>query len=154
VLVVVVLVVAIGASAFAYWSAAGAGAGSGSTASAAPVTLSPGAVVADLRPGGAGDVVLTVTNPNAFDAELTSLALDVTQGDDGFGVDAAHLDCALTVLAYTTQTNGDAGWLVPAASGGDAGTLSITLPSALAMSDDAARGCQGATLTVYLTAGA
>jgi hypothetical protein len=147
------LMAVVGASAFAYWSAEGTGNGSGSTATSVAVTLSPGVAAADLRPGGEGNVVLQVTNPNPYVAEIGSLALDVTRGDGGFAVDAAHLDCAFTALDYTTQTNGGAGWTVPQASGGDDGTLSVTLSDALAMSDDAANACQGATLTVYLMVG-
>lgn len=153
VLVPSVLVATVGASAFAYWSAGGAGNGNGSTAATVAVTLSPGVATPDLRPGGEGNVVLLVSNPNSSVAQIGSLTLDVTQGDGGFAVDAGHLDCVLTTLDYTTQTNGAAGWTVPAASGGDDGTLAITLPDALAMSGDAADACQGAALTVYLTAG-
>lgn len=148
-----VLVAVTGASAFGYWAAGGAGAGHGSTASSVAVTLSPGVASADLRPGGVGDVVLRVTNPNSYVADLGSLALDVTQGDGGYAVDAAHLDCPLVALGYTTQTNSGAGWTVPAASGADDGTLSVTLSDALEMSADAANACQGATFTVHLTAG-
>lgn len=148
-----VLLAFVGASAFAYWSADGAGSGNGSTAPAVAVMLSPSVATADLRPGGAGDVVVQVTNPNSTVAQIGSLALDVTQGEGGFAVDAGHLGCALTALGYSTQANGGAGWTVPAASGGDGGTLSITLSDAVMMDDDAANACQGATLTVYLTAG-
>jgi hypothetical protein len=148
-----VLVALVGSSAFAYWSAEGAGAGSGSTASSVAVTLSPGVAAADLRPGGVGDVVLQVSNPSSYVAEIGSLALDVSRGDGGYAVDPAHIGCALTVLGYTTQTNGGAGWTVPAASGGDDGTLPIILADALDMSEEAANTCQGATLTVYLKAG-
>lgn len=153
VLVAGVLVAAVGASAFAYWSADGAGKGNGSTGATVAVTLSPGVAAPDLRPGGEGNVVLLVTNPNSTVAQFGSLTLDATQGDEGYAVDAAHSDCGLTALDYTTQTNGGAGWAVPAASGGDDGTLAVTLSDALAMSGDAADACQGAALTVYLTAG-
>lgn len=148
-----VLVASIGVSAFAYWSAEGTGSGNGTTASTVAVTLSPGSAAPDLRPGGSGDVVLQVSNPNSSVAEIGSLALDVTQGDGGYAVDAAHLGCALAVVDFTTQTNGGAGWVVPAASGGEDGSLAIVLADALEMSAAAANDCQGATLTVYLTAG-
>lgn len=153
VLVPSVLVAAVGASAFAYWSAGGAGNGHGSTAATVAVTLSPGIATPDLRPGGEGNVVLLVSNPNSSVAQIGSLALDVTQGDEGYAVDAAHSGCGLMALDYTTQTNGGAGWAVPPASGGDDGTLAVTLPDALAMTADAADACQGAALTVYLKVG-
>lgn len=149
-----VLVPLIGVSAFAYWSAEGTGSGNGTTASTVAMTLSPGSAAPDLRPGGLGDVVLQVSNPNSSVAKIGSLALDSTRGDGGYAVDAAHVGCALTVVDFTTQTNGGAGWVIPAASGGENGTLSITLTDSLEMSAGAANDCQGATLAVYLTAGA
>ena len=145
------LVAVVGGSAFAYWSASGAGSGAGSTATVVAVTLSPGIAAPDLRPDGRADVVLTVTNTNGSSADIGSLVLDVAQGDVGFGVDAAHAGCNLTVLDYTTQTNADAGWTVPARTGAVDGTLAVTLPDAIGMSDEAADACQGADLTVYLT---
>jgi hypothetical protein len=150
----VLAVVLAAGSAFAFWSANGAGDGSGSTATVTAVTLSPGVAAADLRPGGVGAVVLRVTNPNDAAADVGSLALDVSQGDDGFAVDAAHAGCGLEELTYTTQTNAGAGWTIPARVGGEDGTLSITLPDAIAMSGDAANACQGANLTIYLVVGA
>lgn len=141
----------VGASALAFWSANGAGSGNGSSGSTAAVTLSPGVAAADLRPGGKGDVVLQVTNPNSSAAEIGSLALDVSQGDAGYAVDAVHTGCAFAVLDYTSQTNGGAGWTVPAGSGDDDGTLAITLSDAVEMDEDATDACQGAGLTVYLT---
>ena len=57
----------------------------------------------------------------------------------------------MSALGFTTQTDG---WVVAARSGGVDGTLSVTLPNALAMAPNAASACQGATFTVYLVAGA
>jgi hypothetical protein len=92
-------------------------------------------------------VVLTVTNPNAGEVRVGSLALDLSQGTGGFGVDGGHAGCGLTSLSFATQTNGGAGWTVPAS-----GTLPVTLTNALSMGTGAANACQGATFSVYLKA--
>jgi hypothetical protein len=137
----------------AYWQAAGAGTGSGTAGTTVPVTLSPGTPTPGLYPGGTTGVVVTVTNTNTSPVVLGSLALDISQGTGGFAVDAGHSGCLVSALSYTTQTNGGAGWTVPAKVGSVNGTLAITLPSALAMTTGAANACQGATSTVYLVVG-
>lgn len=139
--------------AYAYWSAGGAGLGLGGTGTTVPITLTSGAPTAGLVPGSSSSVILTATNTNAATVHVSSLALDTTQGTNGLSVDAGHSGCALGALSFTTQTNGGSGWSVPGKVGAVNGTLSITLPSSLAMATSAANACQGATFTVYLLAG-
>jgi hypothetical protein len=139
--------------AYAYWDAGGIGAALGGTGTTVPITLSAGTPTAGLVPGSNASVVLTATNPNAAAVHVTSLTLDPTQGTSGFSVDGAHGGCTLSALSFTTQTNGGSGWEVPGKVGSTNGTLSITLPAALAMATSAANACQGATFTVYLLAG-
>jgi hypothetical protein len=139
-----------GDAAWAYWTANGTGHGSATTAVAEKLTLSPGVITSELYPGGSGDVFVVASNPNDFAMAIGSLSLDPTQGTGGFAVDPDHDGCAVGALSFTTQTTG---WSVPARSGSTDGTLPITLPGALSMSIDAANACQGATITVYLTAG-
>ena len=67
-------------------------------------------------------------------------------------MDGGHSGCSVATLSYTTQTNGGAGWTVPARVGIVDGTLAITLSNALSMGAGAASACQGATFTVYLAA--
>jgi hypothetical protein len=138
---------------YAYWSAGGAGIALGGTGTTVPITLTSGAPTGGLVPGSSSSVVLTATNSNAATVHVTTLTLDTTQGTSGLSVDAAHSGCALGALSFTTQTNGGAGWAVPGKVGGVNGTLSITLPSSLAMATSAANACQGAIFTVYLLAG-
>lgn len=88
------------------------------------------------------------TNTNPGPIRITSLALDTAQGTGGFAVDAAHSGCTLTTFSFINQTNAGAGWTVPAG-----GSLTITLPGALAATAATANACQGATLTTYLRAG-
>ena len=149
----VILAVTAGGAAFAYWTGSGSGAGSASAGTTVAVTLSPGSPAASLYPGGTANVVLSVSNPNTSPVYLGSLALDAAQGTLGFAFDAGHSGCATTTLSFTTQTNGGAGWTVPAKFGAFNGTLAVTLTNALAMGVGAANACQGASSTVYLVAG-
>jgi len=142
----------LGGLAYAHWSASGSGAGSGTTGTNLAVTLSPGTPAANLYPGGSADVVLSVSNSNPSPVYIGSLALDTSQGTGGYDVDAGHPGCVVTTLSFTTQTNGGAGWTVPAKVGAVNGALPVTLSDALAMGADAANACQGASSTVYLAA--
>jgi hypothetical protein len=153
-MVIAIIVVTVGGAgvAYGYFRAGGAGAGAGATGTTTPITLSSGTPTASLLPGGQTGVVLTMTNSNSASVKVSSLALDTTQGTAGFAVDAGHAGCALSTLSFSTQTNGGAGWTVPAKVGATNGTLTLTLSNALAMSLSAANACQGATFTVYLLA--
>jgi len=149
-----ILALFVGGAAFAYWSGSGSGAGSATAGTTVALTLSPGTPAANLYPGGTANVVLSVTNPNTSPVRIGSLARDISQGaGSGFAVDAGHSGCTVATLAFTTQTNGGAGWTVPGKVDAVDGTLSITLTNALAMGVGAADACQGASFTVYLAAG-
>jgi len=146
---VLVAALVVAGGAFAYFTTTGSGTGPGSVASASqPVTITAGSPAGQLYPGGSGDVVATVSNPNPSPVRLASLALDTSRGTNGFAVDGGHPSCDTSVLAYTTQTNGGSGWTVPAS-----GSLPLTLGGAVNMGPAAANACQGATFTVYLKAG-
>lgn len=149
----VILALPVGDAAYGYWRGSGSGAGSATSGTNLAVTLSPGTPTADLYPGGQANVVLTVSNPNVYAVQIGALALDTGQGTEGFAVDAGHAGCAVSTLSFTTQTNGGAGWTIPAKIGAVNGTLSVVLTTALAMGVGAANACQGASSTVYLVAG-
>jgi hypothetical protein len=146
VLLVGALTLMVAGAAVAYWGTTGGGSGAATSATTSALTLSPATPAAQLVPGGQTAVVLTVTNPNQAAIRVGSLALDTTQGSNGFGVDTGHSGCGLAALSFATQTNGGTGWTVP---GND--TLSMTLTNALSMGTGAASACQGAPFTVYLT---
>ncbi len=151
--VLIVLSLAAGAVARSHWTGSGSGASDGTTGEALALTLVPGTPANDLHPGGQSAVVLTISNPNSFDAHVDSLELDASQGDGGYAVDASHSGCLVESFAFATpQTNGGAGWIVPSHDGIVDGTLATTLASSLTMSIDAANACQGASVTVYLSA--
>jgi hypothetical protein len=153
-MIVAIIVVTVGGAgvAFAYWSAGGSGSGVGAGATTTPLTITSVAPSGTLYPGGESDVAVIVSNPNSARVHISSLALDTSQGTAGFGVDSAHSGCTLSTLAFTTQTNGGAGWTVAGKVGSTNGALTITLPSALAMSATAVNACQGATFTIHLVA--
>jgi hypothetical protein len=148
-----ILAVPAGGVAYAYWRSTGIGNGTGTTGTTVPVTLSSGTPSATLYPGGQTAVVLTATNTNAAIVHINSLALNASQGTGGFSVDSGHSGCSVAALSLSTQTNGGAGWDVPARVGAVNGTLSITLSNALALSSAAIDACQGATFTAFLAAG-
>ncbi|HWH11108.1 MAG TPA: hypothetical protein VG165_08265 [Solirubrobacteraceae bacterium] len=140
-------------AALAYFTTIGAGGASATVGSTQAITLSPGTPTTALYPGGHGDVAVTVDNPNPVSVLIGSLTLSTGQGAAGYAVDGSHASCSTTTLSFMTQTNGGAGWSVPPKVGSTDGSLSIALTSALAMSASAANTCQGATFSVYLTAG-
>jgi hypothetical protein len=148
-----VVALAAAAGALAYFGGAGFGIGTTTVGTAAPVTLSPATAAADLAPGASSDVALTVSNPNPVAVHIASLELDPSQGTAGFSVDSAHSGCATSALAFTSASNGGAGWSVPAKVGQTDGSLSLDLADAFSMTTSAAAACQGATFTVYLTVG-
>ena len=143
-----VLVVGATGVGLAYWTRSGAGSGSGTTGTTQAVTLTPGTASSQLFPGGQSAVAVTVTNPNPGPVKVGSISLDTTQGTGGFAVDGAHNTCGVAVLSFPTQTNGGAGWTIPAS-----GSSVLSLASSLSMSMDAANACQLASFTVYLKVG-
>jgi hypothetical protein len=148
----VALVAILVGSALAYFVSAGAGSGSATAGTAQDVILSAAYPATELYPGGSADVSLTVANPNAIPVTLPQLSLNTGQGSAGFEVDTGHLGCNPAALSFTAtpQTNGGAGWVVPA----NAASFAISLTGAVSLASSAADECQGATFTVYLEVGA
>jgi hypothetical protein len=140
-----VLALSATGAAFAYMTGSGFGSGTATTGTTKPVTLSPGTAADQLYPGGVSAVAVTVANPNPGAVKVGSLALDASLGTGGFAVDAGHAACGVASLAFTTQTNGTAGWTIPAV-----GSTALSLASSLSMTVSAVSACQGASFTVYL----
>jgi hypothetical protein len=136
--------------AFAFYTSAGGGSGSASVGSPAALTITAGTPTGGLLyPGGSGEMDATISNPNPFPVRVNSLVL----GTDGITVDAGHSGCDTSALHYSTQTNGGAGWDVPAQTGGTDGSLDVGLVGAVTMDTSAADACQGAAFVVHLDAG-
>ena len=140
----VLLAVAIGGAASAFWKG-GTGTGSGRTGTTVAATLTPGSVSGDLFPGGSATVRTTASNPNAGTVRIESLVLDTTQGTAGFSVDAAHSGCPTSSFTFAAQNNAGTGWTLPAN-----GSLPISMPGALTMTQTAANACQGVVVTVFV----
>lgn len=147
---VAVLATAGSGAAYGYFRAAGSGTATGGTT--VSVTLSGGQVAGGLYPGGSTDVVTIASNPNAGPVRLGSLARDTSRGTSGYGISVS--ECPASNFTFTTQANAGNGWTVPANTAGVDGTLAITMPGALSLKASAPNACQGATVTVYLKAGA
>jgi hypothetical protein len=144
---------ALAASALAYWTTTGSGSSSATVTDAQAVTLTVGTPTAQLYPGAAADVAVDVSNPNPFPVRVMSLSLDAAGGTGGFDVDAGHAGCDPSVLSFTSQTNGAAGWTIPPKVGATNGVAAVDLSGALEMSTAAANACQGASFLVHLSVG-
>ncbi len=136
------------AVAAAFWTGGGSGGGTASAPLVGSVSLTPGTATGSLYPGRSGDVAVSIANGNSYQAFVGSLTLDTARGTNGFSVDSGHSGCDVAALSYAVQSNGGAGWFVPAGS-----TLDLDLANAVGLATSAVTQCQGATFTVYLQAG-
>ena len=145
--VALILVLLTAASVSAFWTLRGAGSGTVSAETVASVTLEPGTATSDLYPGTSGDVAVSIVNTNTYRAYIGSLVLDTSRGTNGFSVSGGQPGCDPAAVSYATQSNGGAGWFVPAGS-----TLDLDLADAVDLGTQVASECQGATFIVYLLA--
>lgn len=130
-------------TAFAWFTASGIG--NGSAAATTMETVTVAALVAGdipsstLYPGGpAADVVLRVTNPNAFSVSVHSIT-----GSGTITADAGHATCTTTGVAFTAPVNPNI-TLPPGAS-------VVHLPDAATMSTASLSSCQGAAFRIPVT---
>jgi hypothetical protein len=95
--------------------------------------------VAQLYPGGTGDISIKVTNPNPFAVSITSVTgAGTITSDKGAACDAA------TGVTYTITTG-----LSQAVAAG--ATVTFSLVGKMAMSNASDNSCQGAIFTVPIT---
>ena len=125
----------------AYFRSTASGSGTSTAGAPDPVTITAGSPTSELYPGGSADVAISISNPNSFTVHVIKLALDDTQGTDGFDGGAG---CTNPDLSFPDNTNGGPGWDVPP------GAHNLDLTDAISMGANADNGCQGATFTVYL----
>ena len=140
--VVSALVVTTGAGiAYAAWTSVGTGAGKANASHAQELVLEAAAVTgADpLYPGGTGDVVVMVNNPNPY---LVRLASIIANGEatavEGTGIGR----CDTTGVTFDGVTF-NKGHVVKAD-----GTKQFTLPKSAHMTNDSDDGCQSATFSI------
>jgi hypothetical protein len=133
-------IVAAGAGvALAYFTGGtGSGSGTGSTGTIAVSLLSTtGTVTNLLYPGGSGDLIVKVHNPNTFAVSVTS----VGPGTGNATATGGTGTCTTTgVSANTTSVTGET-----IAAGQ---SLQFTVADGASMSASSQAGCQGATFTV------
>jgi hypothetical protein len=127
----------------AAWTAGGQGSGYVEAGTATPLgTLDASAqTTASLYPGGTGDVLVEVDNPNPYPVKVTAVSLRGEAGD--IAADASHAACDPTGVSFDDRT----GLAVDV----DAeSSRRVTLAGAARMSNASADGCQGATFTIPL----
>ncbi|MGA3215164.1 MAG: hypothetical protein ABSD97_05680 [Acidimicrobiales bacterium] len=103
-----------------------------------------------LYPGGNGDVVLTITNPNAFPVTITAVNLPTNTtyatGYSNAGLTTAVPSCSSTtsdvIWNYSTATTGSSHALGTALVVGAAGTLTVTLTNDASMTASAPAACE------------
>jgi hypothetical protein len=126
--------------AYAYWTSSGSGSGSGTTGTLQAVTVAAfvggDTPTTAIVPGGSADVILRVSNPNAYAVTLISVS-----GNGTIAPDAGHTGCTTTGVTFTNQTG-----LTTAIAA--AGTTLVDLPAAAAMGSTSSNGCQGATFSI------
>ena len=123
--------------AWAAWTADGTGNGYAKATTAEVLTTDDvsATTVAQLYPGGTGDVKLTINNTNDYPVRVTSIV-----GDGTIAADSGHAGCTTTGVSFTDQTGT---WDVAANS-----ETAITLTGAASMSNASLNACQGATFTI------
>lgn len=130
-------------TAAASWKAAGAGTGNAAATSAVDLTTLDASALApaELYPGGTGDVIVRLSNPNPF-----PLDVDRIDGSGAITSDAGAACDASTGVTFDDRQG--LALVVPAQS-----TLTVTLPDAASMDATSHDACQGAVFTIPVTIG-
>jgi len=137
-----VAVIIAGGATFGSW-AVGSDPGNGYAKATTATNLTfnnvSGTTVAQLYPGGNGDVKVSVNNPNPFPVTITAVNASggAITSDKGAACDAS------TGVTYTNQTVSQ---VVPAG-----GTVPFTLTGAAHMDNTSDSSCQGAVFSIPVT---
>jgi len=160
--VISITLVGIGASAATNWGVDLAGASNGVARSAAVANLSvsavdPPAASHPLYPGGTGDIVLTIANPNPFPVTITAVQLPAsTTYASGYTTNTLTTTkpgCLATTPSFVswddaTPTSGSKHTLLTPLTVGASGTpndpLTVTLADDASMGMQAPMACAGA----------
>jgi hypothetical protein len=137
---VAAIVVNAGA-AWAYWKVTKSATASAPSGAVVHLTLRGRSDLSrSLRPGGTGNLTVTLTNDNDFPIRITS----VTPGPGNIVADDEHRDAGcLETGVSMTKTDFAVSWSVARNTIG-----AFTLPEGLRMSPHANQACEGATFTV------
>lgn len=139
----VVVILAAGVT-FGSWSVSGTGNGYAKAVTPSGLTLNDASAstVAQLYPGGSGDVKVSITNPNAFAVTITSVTgTGAITSDKGATCDAA------TGVTYANQT----GLSLSLAAGA---TQVFTLTGAASMSNSTVDACKSAIFSIPVSVAA
>ncbi len=131
----------VGSVAFAAWTATGSGSGyTKATTAQALTTVDVSATAASqLYPGGTGDVIIRISNPNPYAVQVTNVT-----GSGAITSDGGAACNSSTGVTFSDQSGLTLS--VPAS-----GAATFTLSGAAAMSNASANACQGATFTIPVT---
>ena len=133
-------------SAYGYLTTQGSGTGLAGVGTMKTVTMATaGTPSTPLMPGGTGDVVFSITNPNSFPVSLVGAALETSSA---ITPDANHSLCTTTDGNPAVTLNvpsGDLPVSIPANT-----TMPINLASAATMDLNATSNCQGAIFDIPL----
>jgi hypothetical protein len=137
---VAILALLVGTVTFGSW-AVGSDAGNGyaKATTSQNLTLSDvsASTVGDLYPGGSGNVLVRIHNPNSFAVTITAIS-----GDGSITSDIVA--CDATTVTYTNQTS-----LSLALAAG--ATTTFTRSNAASMSSPGDNDCQGSIFTIPVT---
>jgi len=122
--------------AFAEWLATGTGEGYAKSRTAQALTTESVTASASLYPGGTGDLVIRIHNPNPFPVTLASVTPNGTITSDSPDCDAAGHDVTFTGVSGLSNVIGASA------------TTDVTLTGALSMATTSANECQGVTFIV------
>jgi hypothetical protein len=138
--VVAVLVLAVGVAgiASAAWLASGTGSGNAKATTAQALTTVDASAdtTAQLFPGGTGDLVIKIHNPNSYPVQVQTITQNGTPTASGGSGTCTTTGVSLTTISGATDN-------VPASS-----TAEFTHAGKVSMSNASDDGCQGATFTI------
>lgn len=138
---------------YAAWTTNGSGSGYAKAGTSSPLSTVDvsASTSATLYPGGNGDVLIKISNPNPYPVRVTDISLNGTNSD--IAADSTHASAGCnntspnaTGVSFSDQTGLSID--IPAKSGGVNGSTQTTLNNAASMSNASANACQGATFTI------
>ena len=132
-------VMTAGGATYGGWTFVSTGSGYAKAVSGQALTLqdASASTSAQLYPGGSGDLVVKVANPNSFAVTITS----VSNGSGSIASDKGAACNAATGVSYTSTT----GLSQVVAAGA---TVTFTVANKVSMSNSSDNSCQGAVFTI------
>ena len=139
---VMVLTGTLAGGAYAYWTAHASGSGTATVGTVSPVTVeaASGTPTSLLVPNGTADLLVQVTNPNAFAVTIVGISQSGTVSVTG-GTGCTAANAGVTVPTQAALS-------VSIASGSH---VVAHIPGGAAMSSTSASGCQGASFQIPIT---